>query len=164
MENSFREEIISKLKTGLLDISTTNGYATTIKEASSKIMGINDAAQLPSAHFWFGGEGADVDNEDPRYEQLELELNLVVFIEVNTDISKSGLLTDQAEKIIKDISKYFYRDESINSSKVSQLHTIKTDNSRMNYLVISQRTPYLDYQNNKGAIHFIIKILYRHIF
>ena len=151
MANTVRQKILSTLSSDLAKITIANGYNNTIQNVYKKYMDIDNVC-YPSLWFGFSQETRSQLNEDNSQLTCTLQVPVVGYIEVQSDTSNAGTLTDASENLIQDLQ------NCINQFK-TQSCTLNSIKGILKWN-ITKIDPYLDDVMNKGIIVVLVEIVY----
>ena len=156
--STFRQNLLSELATDLLKVTVANGYNHTITTAYRGFVDLSDSIALPNWFYMLGSEPLKPANEAQTLYECDCDFAIGCNFGVNADPNNTGLLGDEAEKIIADI-KGFVHSWYANAFNYSVIQN-KDSNKYAQSVNIDAIEPILDYQENKGTILVYAKIKY----
>lgn len=151
MIETTRERILANLKNELMNIQIANGYSFDLAEVRVGLFSNTSITNYPTAIIQFGDDNLVTQTEGLILGENQIDLGVIVYLNTNTEN-----LADETEKIIKDLQKFFSRDESIArefTSSLSELEYI------MNYKIMTI-SPYISGTNNSTACGLVLRIDY----
>ena len=114
--NTFRELVLNNLKTGLYDISSTNGYTNTIQTVYDKLISVDTikSENSPCVCILMGESKPTSFTESHKNVNMLMDVTILVHSKDNSGTTK--------ESIIADLKKYFLLSELVSSTKTSTLN------------------------------------------
>lgn len=142
---TIREKILEQLKTDLLKITTANGYVHNVSDSMifTSLNAVDDASILPVISVVPGAEESEM--TETGLETL-LKVLLITRFQTDTDINKTGIVSDEAELWFRDFETLFCRptQPDVNINHISGLWNIDEPEGGVEYYFISGKDPFAD--------------------
>lgn len=142
---TIREQILQQLVLDLAKITPDNGYVHNVSSAIvfNNMNALDDASALPVISVTLGAEVSELTESG-----LETFLKAVIItrFKTDTDINKSGLVTNEAELWFRDYEDLFRRptNPEININSISGLWYIDSPQGGVEHYFISGKDPFGD--------------------
>lgn len=140
---TIRERILQQLQNDIIKITSANGYAHNAPEPFNNLRALDDASVYPVISVLLG-------TEESELTEYGLESTLKVYIvtrfKVDTDVNRSGLLTNEGELWFRDYERLFRRPVSsnVNINHISELWSIDEAEGGVENYYISAKEPFAD--------------------
>lgn len=153
-----RNIILNTLINDIQRITVANGYVHDAPEASKYYETLDDVSAQPHINVFCGTE-----QSEPVETGLEttLKVNILTHIQVNTDINKAGILTEEIESWIADYRRFFTF-PSAKDTDASKICTLWSTAGITNYF-ISSIEPYFDRSDNRHTVFAELTVNYYQI-
>ncbi|HJY64460.1 MAG TPA: hypothetical protein VJ455_09920 [Ignavibacteria bacterium] len=150
-----RQTILNTIISDIRRISKDNNYNHDAPQASAYYSKLDDVSIAPQINLYCGSE-----HSTPVEAGLEsiLKINIFTHIQVNTDVKKEGLLTNEVESWVNDF-KLFFTEPSCAGSDVSKISTLWSV-AGVTYYFISAVEPYYDRNDNRHTIFLELTVNY----
>lgn len=140
---TIREQILQQLLDDISKIRVTNGYVHDAPVPFNNLNALDDTPVLPVISVVLGAEESELTESG-----LETILRALIFtrFNTNTDILKSGLVTDEAEQWFRDYENLFRRpvNTNVNIEAISALWNIDSEEGGVDHYFISSKEPFAD--------------------
>lgn len=151
MIETTRERILANLKSELMNIQIVNGYSLDLAEVRVGLFNNTSITNYPTCIIQFGDDNLVTQTEGLILGENQIDLGVIVYLNTNTEN-----LAEETEKVIKDLQKFFSRDESISREYTSSLSDLEYI---MNYRILTI-SPYISGTNNSTACGLVLRINY----
>jgi hypothetical protein len=150
-----RNEILNNIISDISRIKISNGYNHDAPEAAKYFFTADDVSIAPKI-----SAACDSQFSTPTEAGLDttLKLSIVTHVSVNSDIDKSGRMTEEIEKWVQDYEKLFSHPSAINAdpSKISTLWSV----GGVSYYYISAVEPFKDRNENRHTLNIELTVNY----
>lgn len=142
---TIREKILEQLALDLVKVTTVNGYQHNITSSMiyNNLQALDDHSVLPVISFVLGADSSQLVETGL---ETEIKAYIITRFQTATDITKSGLVTDEAELWFRDYEDLFRRptNPNVNISNISGLWNIDETEGGVEYYFISGKDPITD--------------------
>jgi hypothetical protein len=157
---SQRQDMIALLPLEIAKMKVTNGYTRNAGAVTFLNLSVSNITEIIPLTAPIDIEpGGDVTDDKTPESSLKVQWPVLIktFIKVNTDISQSGLMINEAEEWLKNWEWFFYgsnkaitRDNIFNVRKVTGFHKV----------TIIARDPVFAKGNNKQVVAILIRFYF----
>jgi len=139
-------------------ITEANGYKHNAPEASKYYNVLDDVSVAPHINIYCGAE--QIIPIEPGLETT-LKVIILTHVQVNTDLNKEGLLTDEIESWIEDYRSFFTfpSTRDADASKICTLWSV----AGVTHYYMSSIEPYYDRNDNRHTIFTELTVNYLQI-
>lgn len=124
--NNIKKIILARLQDELVNVVTSNGYETQIKNVFTGLRRTNQIKEFPSVAFTFGRDIPESFDESGTFHIRNVELYIIGYLNADIDENNTGLLDDVILNFFDDIEKFIFRDSTIqDKSKVSSIYNLE---------------------------------------
>jgi len=140
---TIREQILQQLIYDIEKIRISNDYVHDAPLAYNNLNALDDASILPVISVVLGSEENELTEAGI---ETTLKALIITRFKTDTDILKSGLVTDEGELWFRDYENLFRRptNPDINTSHISGLWNVDSGEGGVDYYYISSKDPYAD--------------------
>lgn len=142
---TIRESILEQLIADIYKINISNGYVHNVEENTvyNNLYALDDVSVLPVISLVLAEESSELIEAGL---ETTIKANIFTRFKTSTDITKAGIVTDEAELWFRDYEDLFRKPtySEVNINNICGLWNVDTENGGVDYYYISAKEPFAD--------------------